>query len=88
MPTPPPADVIEPHDTSTDEIETRAEFDRRLAEGSLAGLTVQGLRLDLDPVLESVTTYLRDANGLAGHHMVFAGLPTVAPCAKVGRADA
>ncbi|MGW5673330.1 hypothetical protein [Micromonospora sp. NPDC003776] len=50
MPTPPPADVIEPHDTSIDEVETRAEFDRRLAEGSLAGLTVQGLRLDLDPV--------------------------------------
>ncbi|WP_406039185.1 hypothetical protein OG799_27880 [Micromonospora sp. NBC_00898] len=50
MPTPPPADVIEPHDTSVHEIETRAEFDRRLAGGSLAGLTVQGLRLDLDPV--------------------------------------
>ncbi|MER7416776.1 hypothetical protein ABT346_08305 [Micromonospora peucetia] len=49
VPTPPPADVIEPH-TCTDEIETRAEFDRRLATGSLVGLTVQGLRLDLDPV--------------------------------------
>ncbi len=48
MPTPPPADVIEPH-ICTDEVETRAEFDRRLATGSLAGLTVQGLRLDLDP---------------------------------------
>ncbi|MER7460322.1 hypothetical protein [Micromonospora sp. NPDC126480] len=48
MPTPPPADVIEPH-TWTDEIETRAEFDRRLATGDLTGLTVQGLRLDLDP---------------------------------------
>ncbi|MFV2102519.1 LOG family protein [Micromonospora sp. LOL_024] len=48
MPTPPPADVIEPH-TWTDEIQTRAEFDRRLATGSLVGLTVQGLRLDLDP---------------------------------------
>ncbi|WP_194821034.1 MULTISPECIES: LOG family protein [unclassified Micromonospora] len=50
MPTPPPADVIAPHDTSHDEIETRAEFDRHLAADSLAGLTVQGLRLDLDPV--------------------------------------
>ncbi|MER5332469.1 hypothetical protein [Micromonospora sp. NPDC002717] len=49
VPTPPPADVIEPH-TCTDEIETRAEFDRRLATGSLVGLTVQGLRLDLAPV--------------------------------------
>jgi adenylate cyclase class 2 len=29
----------------------------------------------------------RDANGLAGHDMVFAGLPTVAPGAKVGRFD-
>jgi len=28
----------------------------------------------------------RDANGLAGHDMVFAGLPTVASGAKVGRA--
>ncbi|MFJ8578942.1 hypothetical protein [Micromonospora sp. NPDC093277] len=50
MPTPPPADVIEPHDPSVDEIQTRAEFDRRFAAGTLAGLTVQGLRLDLDPV--------------------------------------
>ncbi|SCG79746.1 hypothetical protein GA0070609_6036 [Micromonospora echinaurantiaca] len=49
VPTPPPADVIEPH-ICTDEIETRAAFDERLATGSLAGLTVQGLRLDLDPV--------------------------------------
>jgi len=29
----------------------------------------------------------RDANGLAGVDMVFAGLPTVAPAAKVGRAS-
>lgn len=29
----------------------------------------------------------RDANGLAGHNMVFAGLPGEAPAAKVGRAD-
>ena len=28
----------------------------------------------------------RDANGLAGHDMVFAGLPAEAPSAKVGRA--
>ncbi|WP_199734298.1 LOG family protein [Micromonospora musae] len=47
MPTPPPADVIEPQPTN--EIETRDEFDRRLAGGDLTGLTVQGLRLDLDP---------------------------------------
>ena len=30
----------------------------------------------------------RDANGLAGHDMVFAGMSTEAPGAKVGRADA
>ncbi|MEH0842540.1 hypothetical protein V6U81_09145 [Micromonospora sp. CPCC 205711] len=50
MPTPPPADVLAPHESHHDEIETREEFDRRRTTGSLAGLTVQGLRLDLDPV--------------------------------------
>ena len=50
MPTPPPADVIEPHAPHVDEVQTRTEFDHRLAGGTLAGLTVQGLRLDLDPV--------------------------------------
>ncbi|HEY2950560.1 MAG TPA: hypothetical protein VGJ53_19540 [Micromonosporaceae bacterium] len=50
MPTPPPPDVIAPHDPTPDEVESRAEFETHLANGSLAGLTVQGLRLDLDPV--------------------------------------
>ncbi|MGW1056512.1 LOG family protein [Micromonospora rubida] len=50
MPTPPPADVLSPHDTSATEIETRSTFEQRLTTGTLAGLTVQGLRLDLDPV--------------------------------------
>ncbi|MER5700640.1 hypothetical protein ABT023_01585 [Micromonospora sp. NPDC002296] len=50
MPTPPPADVISPHDTSATEIETRSVFEQRLTTGTLTGLTVQGLRLDLDPV--------------------------------------
>jgi predicted Rossmann-fold nucleotide-binding protein len=50
VPTPPPADVIEPHDNTPDEIESRAELEIHLARGSLAGLTLQGLRLDLDPV--------------------------------------
>ncbi|MGC4781907.1 LOG family protein [Micromonospora zamorensis] len=49
MPTPPPADVIEPH-LHAGEIQTRDEFDRQLAAGRLSGLTVQGLRLDLAPV--------------------------------------
>ncbi|MBQ1014780.1 hypothetical protein KBX53_28360, partial [Micromonospora sp. M51] len=49
MPTPPPADVIEPH-LHAGEIQTRAEFDQQLTTGRLTGLTVQGLRLDLAPV--------------------------------------
>ncbi len=36
-------------DSSPKEIETRSELDYHLALGSLRGLTVQGLRLDLDP---------------------------------------
>ncbi|RLP83426.1 hypothetical protein EAD89_27675 [Micromonospora sp. BL4] len=49
MPTPPPADVIEPH-LHVNEVQTRDEFDQQLATGRLTGLTVQGLRLDLAPV--------------------------------------
>jgi len=49
VPTPPPPPVIEPTDSSADEIESRAELDHHLGKGSLAGLTVQGLRLDRDP---------------------------------------
>jgi predicted Rossmann-fold nucleotide-binding protein len=37
------------HDHSPDEIESREELAEHLAKGSLAGLTVQGLRLDVDP---------------------------------------
>ncbi len=65
VPTPPPADVIEPHDISNDEIQTRAEFDRRMAGGTLAGLIVQGLRLDLDPV--------PDLRGVEVHGTLFVG---------------
>jgi predicted Rossmann-fold nucleotide-binding protein len=49
-PTPPPADVLAGHDATADEIESRAELEIHLRAGTLAGLTVQGLRLDLDPV--------------------------------------
>jgi predicted Rossmann-fold nucleotide-binding protein len=38
-----------PYDASPDEIESRAELDAHLPSGTLAGLTLQGLRLDLDP---------------------------------------
>lgn len=37
------------HDASPTEIESRAELTAHLAAGSLRGLTIQGLRLDLDP---------------------------------------
>ncbi|HKT00498.1 MAG TPA: hypothetical protein VJT31_13270 [Rugosimonospora sp.] len=49
MPTPPPPSVIEPPDSSPGEVESRAELDPHLAAGSLAGLVVQGVRLDTDP---------------------------------------
>ncbi len=38
-----------PFDATAREIESRAELDEHLAKGSLAGLTVLGLRLDVDP---------------------------------------
>lgn len=49
MSTPPPADVLDLSTHHELEIETRADLDRHLAAGTLAGKTVQGLRLDLDP---------------------------------------
>jgi predicted Rossmann-fold nucleotide-binding protein len=49
VPTPPPMSVIEPADSSPDEIESRSELDQHLAAGSLAGLVVQGLHLDSRP---------------------------------------
>jgi predicted Rossmann-fold nucleotide-binding protein len=60
MPTPPPADVVDLPDASPGEVESRAELDRHLATGSLAGLTVQGLRLDIDPVLDLAAADLTD----------------------------
>src|SRR4051812_14783922 len=38
-----------PFDASPLEVESRAEFESHLAERSLAGLVILGLRLDLDP---------------------------------------
>jgi predicted Rossmann-fold nucleotide-binding protein len=38
-----------PFDATAHEIESRAELDEHLAKGTLAGLTVLGLRLDVDP---------------------------------------
>nr|WP_213454784.1 hypothetical protein [Micromonospora sp. NBRC 107566] len=45
MSTPPPADVIAPHDHTAADVDAPEELDRHVAAGSLAGLTVQGLRL-------------------------------------------
>ncbi|GIF53210.1 putative Rossmann-fold nucleotide-binding protein [Asanoa ferruginea] len=52
VPTPPPADIVALPDSTPDEIESRAELDHHLRRGSLAGLTVQGLHLDSDPIPE------------------------------------
>ena len=49
VPTPPPREVVEPPDDSPDEIESRAELDLHLAAGTLAGRTIQGVPLDVDP---------------------------------------
>jgi predicted Rossmann-fold nucleotide-binding protein len=49
VPTPPPLDVIEPHDDSPDQIESRTELNHHLSHGGLAGLTVQGVDLATDP---------------------------------------
>ena len=60
MPSPPPADILEPLDDTLHEIESRAELDLHLRTGSLAGLTVQGLRLDLDPIPDLSTVDVTD----------------------------
>ena len=50
LPPPPrPFAAPRPYDATPTEIESRSELDGHLALGSLRGLTVQGLRLDLDP---------------------------------------
>jgi predicted Rossmann-fold nucleotide-binding protein len=49
MATVPSTSIIWPFDESPDEVETRDELDYHIAHGSLAGLTVQGLRMDRQP---------------------------------------
>ncbi len=51
MPSPMPGFIVEPtqYDDSPTEVESRDELDRHLRSGSLAGLIVQGLRLDQNP---------------------------------------
>jgi predicted Rossmann-fold nucleotide-binding protein len=60
MPSPPPADVVDLNEPPDVEIESRDELDQHLAAGSLAGLTVQGLRLDVDPVPDLTAVDLTD----------------------------
>lgn len=69
MPTRPPIDVLDqatgtlrlPSDSSPREIETREELERNLAGGSIAGMTVQGLALDVDPVPDLLSADLAEA---------------------------
>jgi predicted Rossmann-fold nucleotide-binding protein len=49
VPTPPPLSIVDRSRPADGEIESRTELDSQLKQGSLAGLTVQGLRLDLNP---------------------------------------
>jgi predicted Rossmann-fold nucleotide-binding protein len=44
-----PNHVIEPTDSASVEVETREDLDERISEGTLAGVIVQGLRLDREP---------------------------------------
>ncbi|GGJ89425.1 hypothetical protein GCM10010123_18840 [Pilimelia anulata] len=48
MPTPPPPDVTALRDTAAAEVESAAELAERLGAGGLAGLTVQGVRVEAD----------------------------------------
>jgi predicted Rossmann-fold nucleotide-binding protein len=61
------------HDASPFEVETRAELDHHVATGTLRGLTVLGLRLDLDPP---------DLHGIDVHDTLFVG------CRFAGTEDA
>src|SRR3954470_5661546 len=61
VPTPPPLDIITPHDYTPDEIESRAELDRHLSTGTIAGLIIQGVRLDRDPPPALATADVRDS---------------------------
>ncbi|MFB9234811.1 LOG family protein [Plantactinospora siamensis] len=60
VPSPPPPEIVEPHDTTPNEIESRAELEPHLRAGSLAGLTVQGLRLDQHPAPDLVGVDVTD----------------------------
>jgi predicted Rossmann-fold nucleotide-binding protein len=41
--------LVEPFDATPTEIESRSELDHHLSLGTLRGLTIQGVRLDVDP---------------------------------------
>jgi predicted Rossmann-fold nucleotide-binding protein len=71
-----------PFDHSPDEIESRAELEHHLRSGSLAGLTVQGLRLDQD------WPAALDTASVAGTLFVGCRLPSTEICADLIRRGA
>jgi predicted Rossmann-fold nucleotide-binding protein len=60
VPTPPPPDVIDLQDHTPDEIESAAELATHLHAGTLAGKTVQGLDLSVEPLHEWSTVDVRE----------------------------
>jgi len=82
MPTPPPIDVITPHDDTPLEVESRAELDHHLAAGTLAGLIIVDLDLDGDPPV--------DLTGVDVHDALFIGcrFPSLALAADLVRRGA
>src|SRR6266487_6517858 len=82
MPTPPPIDVITPHDDAPLEVESRAELDHHLAAGTLAGLIIVDLDLDGDPPV--------DLTGVDVHDALFIGcrFPSLALAADLVRRGA
>jgi predicted Rossmann-fold nucleotide-binding protein len=63
-----------PFDATADEIESRAELTAHLAQGSLAGLVVLGLRLDVDPP---------DLSGVDVRNTLFIGCTPPSPEAEI-----
>jgi predicted Rossmann-fold nucleotide-binding protein len=63
-----------PFDATSDEIESRAEFDVHLAKRSLAGLIILGLRLDLNPP---------NFSGVDVHGTLFVGCRLASPAVEI-----
>src|SRR5689334_19507721 len=61
VPTPPPPDVVAPHDHTPNEIESPEELALHLAQGSLVHKTVQGLDLSAEQRAALSTVDVTDA---------------------------